>query len=209
MRITQWHHWNHWIRATILVRYANQKLLVYYFLYSLLHSFTLTKLTLCGCWCCALRHHSCFRYPSLFIQTDTKKKTWKSSEGHFHWTDYKTRTRDALLFPFQWHKCSVLWTKKDQMRKTTGLLALKHTHLSILIFRDSCETKESERTHLHEPLIIAGWRLWLLCDYGHFFWMFGGLFRTLPPGSPTLISSCKCSFLPQTESGGWAAGWWM
>ena len=78
MRITQWHHWNHWIRATILVRYANQKLLVYYFLYSLLHSFTLTKLTLCGCWCCALRHPSCFRYPFLFIQTDTKKKKHES-----------------------------------------------------------------------------------------------------------------------------------
>lgn len=30
--------------------------------------------TLCGCWRCVLRYHSCFRYPSLFIQTDTKKK---------------------------------------------------------------------------------------------------------------------------------------
>lgn len=29
---------------------------------------------LCGCWRCVLRYHSCFRYPSLFIQTDTKKR---------------------------------------------------------------------------------------------------------------------------------------
>lgn len=114
---------------------------------------------------------------------------------------------------FQWHKHAALPTKKDQMCSELKQQAHRRTSISIFPFWSAeapARQKESAQTHsLRLSTAVDRWRLtvWLcncgrssgcLVDYGPF-----------PQGSLHSSLPVNAAFQPQTESSGWAVGFWM